>query len=196
MTEDIINRWSVAHHNCSADHSSRIGILERMTGTDGRIPATLERDLGWTLGRIVSGYAVAASDAVGDVPGGLRGYQVLTAVADGCPGTQLELGRQLGIDRSVMTNVLDTIEAAKLIERRPDPADRRARLIQITAAGRRVRDAAAERLAKVEHEVFARLPAADRKRVRDALCDLAASFYCGGPVLAGDNPCSEAVWTG
>jgi len=61
------------------------------------------------------------------VPGGLRGYQVLVAVADGCPGTQLELGQQLGIDRSVMTNVLDVIEAAKLVERRPDPADRRAR---------------------------------------------------------------------
>lgn len=151
----------------------------------------LERDLGWVLGRVVNGYAAAAAAAISDVPGGLRGYQVLTAVADGCPGTQLELGRQLGIDRSVMTNVLDTIEAAKLIERRPDPADRRARLIGITAAGRRVRDAASEKLAKVENEVFDRLPAADRKRVRNALRELASSFYRGNPELAENNVCTE-----
>ena len=162
-----------------------------MARTDTRIPDTLERDLGWVLGRVVNGYAAAAADAICDVPGGLRGYQVLTAVADGCPGTQLELGRQLGIDRSVMTNVLDTIEAAKLIERRPDPADRRARLIQITSTGRRVREAAAEKLAKVEHDVFGRLPAADRKRVRDALRELASSFYKGNPELAQQNACTE-----
>jgi DNA-binding MarR family transcriptional regulator len=155
------------------------------------LPTTLESDLGWVLGRVVNGYAAAAAAAISDVPGGLRGYQVLTAVADGCPGTQLELGRQLGIDRSVMTNVLDTIEAAKLIERHPDPADRRARLIGITAAGRRVRDAAGKKLAQVEHDVFGRLPAADRKRVRDALRELASSFYRGNPELADNNACTE-----
>lgn len=155
------------------------------------IPETLESDLGWILGRVVNGYAATAAAAICDVPGGLRGYQVLTAVADGCPGTQLELGRQLGIDRSVMTNVLDTIEAAKLIERRPDPSDRRARLIQITAAGRRVRDAAGEKLAKVEHDVFGRLPAAHRKQVRDALRELASSFYRGNPELGEKNACTE-----
>jgi DNA-binding MarR family transcriptional regulator len=159
--------------------------------TQHGIPRTLEHDLGWVLGRVVNGYAATAARAISDVPGGLRGYQVLTAVADGCPGTQLELGRQLGIDRSVMTNVLDTIEAAKLIERRPDPADRRARLITITAAGRRVQHAAAENLAKVEHEVFGRLPAADRKQVRDALRELASSFYRGNPELAEKNVCTE-----
>lgn len=164
-----------------------------MAGTDNCIPEALERDLGWVLGRIIDGYATAAAEAMCDVPGGLRGYQVLTAVADGCPGTQLKLGRQLGIDRSVMTNVLDTIEAAGLIARRPDPADRRARLVQITTSGRRARDAATEKLAKVEYDVLGRIPAVDRDRVRESLGALAASFIHRP---AEQNSCTERAWSG
>jgi len=68
-----------------------------------------------------------------------------------------------------MTNVLDVIEAAKLVERRPDPADRRARRITITTKGQRVRATAWERLTKTEDAILAPLPAKDRAAVRDAL---------------------------
>ena len=37
-----------------------------------------------------------------------------------------------------MTYLLDDLEKAGLIERRPDPADRRARRIAATASGRRL----------------------------------------------------------
>jgi len=161
--------------------------------TQRAVPEVLERDLGWVLAQVVQAYAVEARDAVADVPGGLRGYQVLVAVADGCPGTQLELGQQLGIDRSVMTNVLDVIEAAKLVERRPDPADRRARRITITTKGQRVRATAGERLTKTEDAILAPLPAKDRAAVRDALRLLAGHFYRGGMGSVAGNPCTEGV---
>ena len=64
-----------------------------------------------------------------------RGYQVLASAAQSTVGSQLALAQHLGIDRTVMTYLLDDLEAAGLIERRPDPADRRARRIVATRQG-------------------------------------------------------------
>jgi DNA-binding MarR family transcriptional regulator len=95
----------------------------------------LAEDLGWGLGTLFRAYVVAAHDAVADLPGGPRGYQVLSAAAQGTVGSQLALAQHLGIDRTVMTYLLDDLEAANLIERRPDPADRRARRVVATQHG-------------------------------------------------------------
>ena len=95
----------------------------------------LADDLGWGLGTVFRAYVTAAHDAVADLPGGPRGYQVLSAAAQGAVGSQLALAQHLGIDRTVMTYLLDDLEAANLIERRPDPADRRARRVVATQHG-------------------------------------------------------------
>jgi DNA-binding MarR family transcriptional regulator len=95
----------------------------------------LADDLGWGLGTLFRAYVAAAHDAVADLPGGPRGYQVLSAAAQGAVGSQLALAQHLGIDRTVMTYLLDDLEAANLIERRPDPADRRARRVVATQHG-------------------------------------------------------------
>src|SRR6202041_1652272 len=95
----------------------------------------LADDLGWGLGMIFRAYVKAAHAAVADLPGGPRGYQVLSAAAQGNVGSQLALAQHLGVDRTVMTYLLDDFEAAGLIERRPDPADRRARRVVATDQG-------------------------------------------------------------
>jgi DNA-binding MarR family transcriptional regulator len=95
----------------------------------------LADDLGWGLGTVFRAYVAAAHEAVADLPGGPRGYQVLSAAAQGAVGSQLALAQLLGIDRTVMTYLLDDLEAANLIERRPDPADRRARRVVATQRG-------------------------------------------------------------
>src|ERR1700728_2824116 len=95
----------------------------------------LANDLGWGLGMIFRAYVKAAHAAVADLPGGPRGYQILSAAARGVVGSQLSLAQHLGVDRTVMTYLLDDLEAAGLIERRPDPADRRARHVVITGQG-------------------------------------------------------------
>jgi DNA-binding MarR family transcriptional regulator len=151
-------------------------------------PRSLERDLGWLLGRLAHEYTARAQQAVSDLPGGLRSYLILTAVDGRCPETQLELGRQLDIDRSVMTNVLDTMEAAKLIERRPDPADRRARRVTITPTGQRALRRAVKRIAAGEEEMLAPVAGPDRKVLLDALQQMATRSYAGA-----DEVCSAIV---
>src|SRR4051794_26943600 len=95
----------------------------------------LQSDLGWALGVVLRNYAKGAQTVIADVPGGPRGFQVLPSAVAGIVCTQLALANKLGIDRTVMTYLLDDLEKAGLIERQPDPADRRARRIVATDAG-------------------------------------------------------------
>ncbi len=57
------------------------------------------------------------------------------------PRGMAELCRVLGVERSSMTGLVDRAERSGLVERRPDPDDRRAVRVALTPAG----DAAARR---------------------------------------------------
>ena len=48
---------------------------------------------------------------------------------------QTELARRAGLSRQAITQVLDQLERLEVIKRRPDPDDRRAKLIVYTDAG-------------------------------------------------------------
>src|ERR1700678_2896012 len=83
----------------------------------------LSDGLGGALGVLFRAYSKAAAAAVAEIPGGPRGYQVLTAVARSDPRSQLELANHLGLDRTVMTYLLDDLERAGS-GRPAGPADR------------------------------------------------------------------------
>ena len=95
-------------------------------------------DLGWNLGMVLRGYQSRFEEAVADMPEGIRGYQVLSAVVHRDPPNQQALGAHLAIDRTVLTYLLDKLVAARLVERVPAANDRRARKIIPTGQGRTV----------------------------------------------------------
>jgi DNA-binding MarR family transcriptional regulator len=155
------------------------GRVSRMTvGSQpgrGRCEGVLCDDLGWALGVVFRSYVKAAGLAFADLPGGPRGYQVLAAAVRGELASQLALAQHLGVDRTVMTYLLDDLEQAGLIERHPDPADRRARRIVATTAGRELLDELDRRLQAAECEVLAGLEnEADRGTFRVLLRQLAS----------------------
>jgi DNA-binding MarR family transcriptional regulator len=91
------------------------------------------------------------------------GYVVLNAL-DGSPArTQAALAQVIGADKTRIIPILDELQHAGLITREPDPADRRVRLLAITAAGHQVRVAARAAIQANEDRVLARLPSADRQ---------------------------------
>jgi DNA-binding MarR family transcriptional regulator len=151
----------------------------------GRGPAcsgALCDDLGWGLGVLFRSYAKAATAAFAELPGGPRGYQVLATASQGEPGSQLELAHHLGVDRTVMTYLLDDLEGTGLIERRPDPADRRARRILVTALGRERLGDLGQRLRAAEQHVLAGLATdADRQTFRALLQQLATHANARDP---------------
>jgi DNA-binding MarR family transcriptional regulator len=68
----------------------------------------------------------------------VRDWLVLATLDDGQQRTQLELSRLVCIDKTTLISVLDRLEEQQLIVRTVDPTDRRVRIPQVTAAGRRV----------------------------------------------------------
>lgn len=58
---------------------------------------------------------------------------------------------------------LDQLEASGLARRVPAPSDRRARLVEVTPQGERVLDQARQIAARLETDVLATLPEADRE---------------------------------
>jgi DNA-binding MarR family transcriptional regulator len=145
----------------------------------------LTGDLGWALAVIFRAYVKTADEIAEGVPGGHRGYQVLSAAARDEPGGQAALAQRLGIDRTVMTYLLDDLESARLVERQADPADRSSRRVVATGHGRRVLAGLDERFAEAERHLLSALPSADQVQLRRLLRELAIRANASGPVPTG-----------
>lgn len=65
----------------------------------------------------------------------LREYWVLTCLVDGDAASQATLGEILGVDRSDMVRLVDSLEKRNLAKRVKDPKDRRRQIISVTKKG-------------------------------------------------------------
>lgn len=74
-----------------------------------------------------------------------------------------------------MTYLIDELEQGGLVERRPDPSDRRARQIVLTRRGRRKYDRAVSRVSEVERDVLAGLGDVEAAQFRDLLMRVTTS---------------------
>jgi len=130
-----------------------------VTGDQGRNPPPtgLDADLGWAIGVVFRSYVKAVDAVLSDLPGGPRGYQLLASAAHNLAGNQGLLAQQLGIDRTVLTYLIDDLEELDLVERRPDPADRRSRRVIATDKGRSVWTERQEALRHVERHLLTTL---------------------------------------
>jgi DNA-binding MarR family transcriptional regulator len=94
-------------------------------------------------------------------------YIVLSRLADAPAETQLALAARIGYDKSRLIPLLDGLEGEGLIARTPDPANRRARIVTITAAGRKRHAAARRAIRAMERRLVP--DAADAERLRRLL---------------------------
>jgi DNA-binding MarR family transcriptional regulator len=98
-----------------------------------------------------------------------REYGVLAVLAHLQPCPQIRVGRALGVDRTTVLALVRGLLRRGLLRRDPDPADRRAYLVALTAEGEDVRARAAEVLVDCEQRFLAVLAPADRVRLAAAL---------------------------
>jgi DNA-binding MarR family transcriptional regulator len=78
------------------------------------------------------------------------------------------LAQKLRCEPSNVTGIVDRLESRGLVERRPDPGDRRVKLAAATAEGRRVAGSLRDSL-DFAREPLAGLSAAEREVLRDLL---------------------------
>ena len=91
------------------------------------------------------------------------GYAVLLALDESPVRTQAALAESIGADKTRIIRTLDDLQDRGFIERRPDPEDRRVRLLAITEQGRTVKDAAQTEIQRGEEHRLAVLSADERR---------------------------------
>jgi DNA-binding MarR family transcriptional regulator len=91
------------------------------------------------------------------------GYVVLNALDRSPVRTQTALAEAIGADKTRIIGTLDELQQRGYIERRADPDDRRVRLLEITPAGRAVKNAVQSDIQRGEERWLAELSAGERK---------------------------------
>ncbi|MGI5243839.1 MarR family winged helix-turn-helix transcriptional regulator [Dactylosporangium sp. CA-139066] len=129
-------------------------------------------ELFWSVARLLRHQSHASLQPWGITPGQARALSVLARHGTMRPS---ELSEHLKIAPRSTTEVVDGLEERGLVERLPDPADRRATLVELTGSGTTVAGKIrAERGAQGER-FFAALPAADREDLARILAALRAA---------------------
>jgi DNA-binding MarR family transcriptional regulator len=111
-------------------------------------------------------------------------FDVLSALRRQGPPYQLSPGALLRatlVTSGTMTNRIDQLTDAELVGRRPNPADKRGVLVELTARGREVADAALEDLLASERDLLTGLDGAQRGELAALLRVLLAPFDADGP---------------
>jgi MarR family transcriptional regulator, lower aerobic nicotinate degradation pathway regulator len=90
-------------------------------------------------------------------------YGILASVADVGPAAQGPLADRICIDRSDMVSLLDELEDLGYVVRRPDPADRRRNIIEITDPGRAALQQLDQLVYAADDELLAPLTPAERE---------------------------------
>jgi DNA-binding MarR family transcriptional regulator len=121
-------------------------------GPDG-LGRSVTGSLGYLLKHAHHQLEAASTEALEPFGIDQRSLGVLRVLASREPTSQQEVAQLLGVDRTTMVALLDTLEGKGIVSRRPLEEDRRRNVVELTDAGRTV-FAAAEAATKSAEEKF------------------------------------------
>jgi len=94
---------------------------------------------------------------------------VLSAVRDLAPVAQADLGRAVNLDPKDLVGVLNDLQSAGLVLRRPDPGDRRKNAVTLTDEGARLLERCEKAARRANDELLAPLSTDERARFMSLL---------------------------
>jgi DNA-binding MarR family transcriptional regulator len=133
------------------------------------MPDALAERLGPLLGRAHEAHRRISLEALAPLRISPKAFGALTVLDAEGPLSQRRLAERQGIDRTTAVAVVDELEHLRAVERRRDPADRRAHALHVTAAGRDLLARARTAVAGAEERFLAPLGEADQRRLRASL---------------------------
>ncbi|HET8956067.1 MAG TPA: MarR family winged helix-turn-helix transcriptional regulator [Solirubrobacterales bacterium] len=122
-------------------------------------------------------------------------FRVLNLVDAAEGRSQQAIGQAIEVPASRMVALVDELEQEGLVERRPDPEDRRVRALYLTKKGRKALTCGREIAKRHEDELTQGLGASDRKRLLDLLQKMVDAQAIGRgvhPGLSGSKPVAES----
>jgi MarR family transcriptional regulator, transcriptional regulator for hemolysin len=91
--------------------------------------------IGLHVARVAKSLNRAFEAALAEAGGSLPTWLILVSLKSGRWGNQRELADAIGIRGATLTHHLDGLERDDLVTRRRDPGNRRAQVVELTAAG-------------------------------------------------------------
>jgi MarR family transcriptional regulator, lower aerobic nicotinate degradation pathway regulator len=137
-------------------------------------PAGLDRLPSWLLTQTASHAHRLVGDGFSSVNARGYHYRLLATLAEVGPASQADLGRRSGIHLSDMVAAINELADQQLVERAPDPDDRRRNVISLTAAGKRQLRRLEKRLAQTQDELLAPLSPEERRQLTELLSKVLA----------------------
>lgn len=132
---------------------------------EGKLPERLRR----LPSRLINQLALSANRLVDRTLATERArryhYALLASLEEFGPASQADLGRRTGIDRSDVVAALNELAERALVERSPDPSDRRRNIVSITMPGRQHLDRLDGLLTGAQDELLAPLSAGERRQL-------------------------------
>ena len=175
--DHILEQWAQQRPDLDV---SPMGIIGRMS----RLSRFLERSIAAVLTR----YGLNEPQ-----------FAVLAALRRAGPPHTLsptDLYNGLLVSSGAMTNRLERLAAAGLVERVPDPADGRSLLVALTGKGQRVINEAVAAHTANEHRLLSSLTATERAQLADVLRRLLLQFEDRPPPTRSRDPGPAPAATG
>ncbi|MFH9070776.1 MarR family winged helix-turn-helix transcriptional regulator [Streptomyces alboflavus] len=133
------------------------------------VPSAIRTLPSWLLGRAAARGRALVADALAAEGMKMWHHVVLAAVADLGPVAQADLGRGIKLDPKDLVGVLNDLQGAGLVERTPDPGDRRKNAVTLTADGRALLRRCATAARAANADLLGPLSAAEREAFLDML---------------------------
>jgi DNA-binding MarR family transcriptional regulator len=145
---------------------------------------TPPRSVGFLLSQLGFFSSRAFMEALAPIGIGPREFTLMRFVDASDGPSQQALAEELALPASRMVALVDQLEESGLVERRPDPGDRRVRRLHLTRKGRGV----LERASKIAIDYETRLCAGINREEREQLIDLLQKLQESQTHLRGVHP--------
>lgn len=135
-------------------------------------PASWESLPSWLLSQTGSHAHRLVAEGFSSVQARGYHYRLLATLEELGSSSQAALGRRSGIHFSDMVATINELVDRKLVERAPDPSDRRRNSISLTVAGKRQLRRLEKQLAECQGELLAPLSTEERQQLTELLSRL------------------------
>jgi len=129
----------------------------------------LEQQVGYWLRRAYQRHMAIFAGIMSDLDLTSMQFAALVKLHELKAVSQTELGRLTGMDRATISGVVARLKRRNLVLYKPDPLDKRSRIIALTAAGDSLLTEAMRRIDRVTEQTLEPIGTAERESLRTIL---------------------------
>jgi MarR family transcriptional regulator, lower aerobic nicotinate degradation pathway regulator len=142
---------------------------QRTPSTDPADSYRLEHQVGYWLRRAYQRHMAIFAGIMSDLDLTSMQFAALVKLHELKAVSQTELGRLTGMDRATISGVVARLKRRNLVLYKPDPLDKRSRIIALTPAGETLLHDAMQRIGRVTEQTLEPIAPADRDSLRAIL---------------------------